>query len=278
MFLFSPLDQFELGILKDIHITVNNWLLGIPITNLSFFLIASLLFVILLFKITYYYKFTKVLLNPIQLFMEKVILFILSPIKENLSLSNLIYFTLLLTGFILIILYYSSLNLYTSLFRSNFNISLDLSLLKIVIIVFSIFSIILSVGFLKAEKINNFEYIVLILFSVFGIVVLVSANDLLITYVFIEIHSLSLYILVSIKKNTLYSAEHNLKYFVLRSLASILLLFGFSSIYGIFGSINFSDLALMLSFDSDITPILLFPTLYILVGLLFKLTIVPFHF
>ena len=175
-------------------------------------------------------------------------------------------------------LYYNSLNLYTGLFTSNFNVSLDLSLLKIVIIVFSIFSILLSLDFLKAEKINDFEYIVLILFSIFGIVVLVSANDLLITYVSIEIRGLSLYILISIKKNTLYSTEAGLKYFVLGSLASILLLFGFSGIYGIFGNINFSDLALILSFDSDITPILLFPTLYILVGLLFKLTIVPFHF
>ncbi len=69
-----------------------------------------------------------------------------------------------------------------------------------------------------------------------------------------------------LKKNTLYSTEAGLKYFVLVSLASILLLFGFSGIYGIFGNINFSDLALILSFDSDITPILLFPTFYILVG------------
>jgi len=103
MFLFSPLDQFELGVLKAIHITVNNKLLDISITNLSFFLIASFLLVILLFKITYYPKFTKVLSNPVQLFMEKVILFILSLIKENLSLSNLIYFTFLLSIFLLVI-------------------------------------------------------------------------------------------------------------------------------------------------------------------------------
>jgi NADH-quinone oxidoreductase subunit N len=124
-------------------------------------------------------------------------------------------------------LYCNSLNLYTGLLTSNFNVFLDLPLSKIVIIVFSIFSILLSLNFLKAEKINDFEYIVLILFSIFGIVVLVSANDLLITYVSIEIRGLSLYILISIKKNTLYSTEAGLKYFVLGSLASILLLFGF---------------------------------------------------
>ena len=195
------------------------------------------------------------------------------PLASKLFIYIVIFFLTFLT-----FLYYNNLNLYTSLFMSSFNVSLDLSLLKIVIIVFSIFSLILSLDFLKTEKINDFEYIILILFSIFGIVVLVSANDLLITYIAIEVQSLSLYILVSFKRNTLYSTEAGLKYFILGSLASILLLFGFSSIYGIFGTINFNDLALILSFDCNITLFLLFPTLYILVGLLFKLTIVPFHF
>ena len=196
------------------------------------------------------------------------------PLVLNLFIYIVIYFLVFL-----ILLYSNNLNIFISLFMNSFNISLDLSLLKIIILIFSIFSLLISLNFLKHEKINDFEYIILILFSILGILILISANDLLITYISIEIQSLSLYILVSFKKNTIYSTEAGLKYFILGSLASILLLFGFSNIYGIFGTINFNELSMLLSNNNILnSSFLFFSSIYILVGLFFKLMIAPFHF
>ena len=103
MFLFSPLDQFELGIVKGIFITLNGDLFDISLTNLSFFLFFSFFLIILLVKLTFYSKSQKILPNPSQLFLERVIAFIVSLIKENLNLSNLIYFTFLLSVFFLVL-------------------------------------------------------------------------------------------------------------------------------------------------------------------------------
>ena len=102
MFLLSPLEQFELGILKGIFISFNGFLYDISLTNLSFFLFFILFLIYSLNNIIFYKKEQKVFSNPFQLFIEKVIIFIISLIKENLNLSNLVYFIFLLTIFILI--------------------------------------------------------------------------------------------------------------------------------------------------------------------------------
>ena len=92
------------------------------------------------------------------------------------------------------------------------------------------------------NKINNFEYIILILFSVLGMFVLCSSNDLITAYLAIELQSLSFYVLASYKKNSTFSVESGIKYFILGSLASSFFLFGSSLIYGLTGTINFEDL------------------------------------
>ena len=92
------------------------------------------------------------------------------------------------------------------------------------------------------NKINNFEYIILILFSVLGMFLLCSSNDLITAYLAIELQSLSFYVLASYKKNSTFSVESGIKYFILGSLASSFFLFGSSLIYGLTGTINFEDL------------------------------------
>ncbi len=97
-------------------------------------------------------------------------------------------------------------------------------------------------NYIIKNKINNFEYVILILFSVLGMFILCSSNDLITAYLSIELQSLSFYVLASYKKNSTFSVESGIKYFILGSLASSFFLFGSSLIYGLTGTVNFEDL------------------------------------
>ena len=87
--------------------------------------------------------------------------------------------------------------------------------------------------YLKAQKINNFEYILLVLFSVLGLFLLCSANDLITTYLAIELQSLSFYVLASFKRQSTFSTNSGVKYFILGAFASCLFLLGSSLLYGV---------------------------------------------
>jgi len=95
--------------------------------------------------------------------------------------------------------------------------------------------------YILTQKINHFEYILLILFSVLGLFLLCSANDLLTAYLAIELQSLAFYVLASFKRNSSFSVDAGIKYFILGAFSSSLFLFGSSLLYGITGTINFSD-------------------------------------
>jgi len=112
---------------------------------------------------------------------------------------------------------------------------------KVFITAFSIFSLIVISQYLTAQKINSFEYILLYLFAILGLFLLSSSNDLITAYLSIELQSLSLYVMSAFKKNSNYSIDAGLKYFILGSFASGLFLFGASLIYGFTGSTNFDD-------------------------------------
>jgi NADH-quinone oxidoreductase subunit N len=94
---------------------------------------------------------------------------------------------------------------------------------------------------------NNFEYTVLILISIFGLLLLCSSNDLITAYLSIELQSIAFYIMAAFKKNSVYSIESGLKYFVIGSLSSAFFLFGSAIIYGCVGSLNFDDIRMFLS-------------------------------
>jgi len=95
--------------------------------------------------------------------------------------------------------------------------------------------------YLKTQKINNFEYVLLFLFSVLGLFLLCSANDLITTYLAIELQSLSFYVLASFKRQSTFSVNSGVKYFILGSFASCLFLLGSSLLYGISGTVNFDE-------------------------------------
>lgn len=180
----------------------------------------------------------------------------------------------------LFFLYLNNLNIKKILFNNIFTICYGISYLKGIVILFTILSLIVTISYLKKEQINDFEYVVLLIFVTFGILLLISSNDAILTYLSIELQSLSLFVLVTFKKNTIYSTEAGIKYFILGSLASILLLFGISLLYFTFGTINFQELAILLIYDLTFdfySFLLIISFLFIFLGIAFKLNIAPLH-
>ena len=145
---------------------------------------------------------------------------------------------------------------------------------KILILISSLFILNSSKNFIKENRLDKFEYPIIILLSILGMFFMVSANDIILFYLGLELQSLSLYILASIDRDNLRSSESGIKYFVLSALSSGLLLYGCSLLYGFTGSTNFDLIADQLS-KENIGAV--FAMVFILVGLAFKVSAVPFH-
>ena len=112
---------------------------------------------------------------------------------------------------------------------------------KIIICFFSALYFLLIADSLKEQKLTSFEYLIIILFSILGLLLICSSNDLLITYLSIELSSLAFYILASFKKTSTYSVESGIKYFIIGAISSAFFLLGSSFLYGFTGSLNFLD-------------------------------------
>jgi NADH:ubiquinone oxidoreductase subunit 2 (subunit N) len=118
---------------------------------------------------------------------------------------------------------------------------------KQIILVGVFFSLIISEAMLLRHKINTFEYLILLLCATLGLFFLTSAYDLISLYLAIEVQSLCLYVLAASKKNSSFSLEAGLKYFILGSFSSALFLFGASLLYGCTGTTNFYNFSLFFS-------------------------------
>ena len=140
----------------------------------------------------------------------------------------------------------------------------------------SIVTLIMSVGFAKAEKFDKFEYPVLIMLATLGMMLMVSANDMIALYLGLELQSLSLYVVAAINRDSVRSTEAGLKYFVLGALSSGMLLYGISLVYGYTGSTGFDEIARALA-GSERQLGLVFGLVFVLAGLAFKISAVPFH-
>ena len=145
---------------------------------------------------------------------------------------------------------------------------------KILILISSLFVLNSSKNFIIENKLDKFEYPIIILLSILGMFFMVSSNDLILFYLGLELQSLSLYILASIDRDNLRSTESGIKYFVLSALSSGLLLYGCSLLYGFTGSTNFDSIAEQLNTENVGA---VFAMVFILVGLAFKVSAVPFH-
>jgi NADH-quinone oxidoreductase subunit N len=161
-----------------------------------------------------------------------------------------------------------------TLFNNSVVIDPMSSLMKIITLIGAFLVLVISSAYLKSFKIFKIEYPVLILSSVLGMMVMISSNDLMVFYMGLELQSLALYVLATFNRDQLKSSEAGLKYFVLSALSSGLLLYGCSLIYGFSGSTNFNVISNQLNSNEYV---LTFGIVFILVGLAFKISAVPFH-
>ena len=160
------------------------------------------------------------------------------------------------------------------LFNNSVVIDYMSSLMKIITLLGAFFVLVISSAYLKTFKIYKIEYPILILCSVLGMMVMISSNDLMVFYMGLELQSLALYVLATFNRDQLKSSEAGLIYFVLSALSSGLLLYGCSLIYGFSGSTNFNIISNQLNSNEYV---LSFGIVFILVGLAFKISAVPFH-
>ncbi len=162
----------------------------------------------------------------------------------------------------------------TFIFNESYKIDNLSSFMKTLTIVSAIFVMISSSTYLKSLKILKIEYPILVLSSILGMMVMISSNDLIVFYLGLELQTLALYVLASFNRDNILSSESGLKYFVLSALSSGLLLYGCSLLYGFSGSTNFIYIA---SSSSDFQYGVIFGLVFIIVGLAFKISAVPFH-
>ena len=202
-----------------------------------------------------------------------MILLIIGVFKKN--SSNIVYnlSILSLLGCLALILNYP-INENVDLFNKSYKIDYLSSFMKILLILSGIFVLLSSSKYIQIIKINKIEYPILILSSVAGMMVMISSNDLILFYIGLELQSLSLYVLASFNRDNILSSESGLKYFVLSALSSGLLLYGCSLVYGFSGSTNFNLIAENINQESYG---LTFGIVFIITGLAFKISAVPFH-
>ena len=187
---------------------------------------------------------------------------------------NLIYKLSIFLIFLLILIVLNTDGETIKIFKESF-VSDNFSLFaKLLILISSFFILVISKGYIVDIKNNKFEYPIIVLLSILGMFFMVSSNDLILFYLGLELQSLSLYILASMDRDNLKSSEAGIKYFVLSALSSGLLLYGCSLLYGFTGSTNFEVIA---SNTADSTIGIIFAMVFILVGLAFKVSAVPFH-
>tara|TARA_Y100000590_G_scaffold469990_1_gene661167 strand:- start:2297 stop:3712 length:1416 start_codon:yes stop_codon:yes gene_type:complete len=200
-------------------------------------------------------------------------LLILGVYKKN--STNLVYN---LSIVFLIILFVLVLNLFSlkeiTLFNQSYSIDRLSIIMKLLTIGSGVFVLLSSTNYIKNLKIFKIEYPILVLSSILGMMVMISSNDLIVFYLGLELQSLALYVLASFNRDNVLSSESGVKYFILSALSSGLLLYGCSLIYGFSGTTNFNLISQNIE---SVQYGLTLGIVFILVGLAFKISAVPFH-
>ena len=215
----------------------------------------------------------KLILPEILISLSIMFFLIVGVFKKN--SSTLVYnlSTLILVILLALIFNFNTIPK-TYLFAGSYIIDEMSTLMKFLLIGSGIFVMLTSYKYIQITKINKIEYPILILSSILGMMVMISSNDLIVFYMGLELQSLALYVLASFNRDNLLSTESGLKYFVLSALSSGLLLYGCSLIYGFSETTNFNQIFYNSSNEEyGIT----FGIVFVLVGLAFKISAVPFH-
>jgi len=209
-----------------------------------------------------------------ELFLSIVIMFLLMLgvfIKKSFKLVNLLTILSLLFAIALVL---NQPNEIVKIFNESYIIDRLSIFMKVLTLLFCFFVLLSSKDYIKSNNIDKIEYPIIILSSTLGMILMISSYDLIIFYLGLELQSLCLYILASFKRDDERSTEAGLKYFVLSALASGLLLYGCSLIYGFTGSTNFEIISENLR---EANTGAVFGVVFIIVGLAFKVSAVPFH-
>jgi len=150
---------------------------------------------------------------------------------------------------------------------------------KILILLGAALTLIISRDYLEMHDMARFEFSIVLSLATLGMLMMVSANDLMSLYIGLELQSLSLYVLAAFRRDDQRSTEAGMKYFVLGALASGMLLYGCSLVYGFSGTTNFDVLASTFAHAGEHGPStgVIFGIVFILAGLAFKVSAVPFH-
>ncbi len=151
------------------------------------------------------------------------------------------------------------------------------TVLKGFILVLVVVSFFYAREYFRKRETPHGEHYPLALFATLGMLLLVSANSLITIYLGLELLSLSLYALVALQRDSAKSSEAAMKYFVLGALASGMLLYGMSILYGVTGTLDLSELLIKVSVSDDKRVLLVFGLVFLLVGIAFKLGVAPFH-
>src|SRR6476661_7173926 len=147
--------------------------------------------------------------------------------------------------------------------------------LKILALIGSVATLVLSAEYLADPSRRIFEFSILVVLSTLGMMVLISAGDLIMLYLGLELMSLALYVVAASNRDNVKSTEAGLKYFVLGALSSGMLLYGASLIYGFTGTISFTGIAKATQSGAGVG--LIFGLVFLFVGFCFKISAVPFH-
>ena len=148
---------------------------------------------------------------------------------------------------------------------------------KLLVLVAVAFGVVMSLDYNEHANLRRFEFPILMLFAAVGMMLMVSSNSLMTLYLGLELMSLSLYVLAAFARDERRSAEAGLKYFVLGALASGLLLYGISLVYGFSGAMGFDAIAIAMADPKTASPGLTVGIVFIVAGLAFKVSAVPFH-
>ena len=209
-----------------------------------------------------------------ELFLSIAIMFLLMLgvfIKKSFKLVNLLTILSLIFAIALVL---NQSNEIIKIFNESYIIDKLSIFMKVLTLLFCVFVLLTSKDYIKINSIDKIEYPIIILASTLGMILMISSYDLIIFYLGLELQSLCLYILASFKRDDERSTEAGLKYFVLSALASGLLLYGCSLIYGFTGSTNFEIISTNLS---EANTGAVFGIVFIIVGLAFKVSAAPFH-
>ena len=198
-----------------------------------------------------------------------------SFLKNNKSYNLIFQATVIIFLISAIILYFTPFEIQTNVngifVRDTFS-----KFFQILILLSVSCLLFMSKQYLQKNNLFKPEYPILIIFSTLGMMIMISSNNFLLLYLGLEIQSLSLYVVSSFRRDNYKSTEAGLKYFILGSLSSGLMLFGISLIYGSTGSINFEIISSMINYEGFF-PGIVAGLVFLICGFAFKASAVPFH-